>query len=273
MSEFLSTMAESSRLRATELRRRASAPDLESQVLSSRPPVPLTLSETGFDLIAEAKLASPSEGRLVRAQGADQVVDLARGFSTAGAAVISVLTEPRAFGGEMSHLEKAAAAVEVPVMRKDFLVDPIQVIEARAAGASGVLLIARLLDRGQLVEMTDLALKHGMFALVELFDVDDLELASAVFDREILVGVNSRNLTSLAVDPGRHAELVGHLPPDLPLVAESGIQDLGDVRRVAALGYRLALVGSSLVKNSHPSDVAFDMIASGRTSLAERPVL
>lgn len=271
MSEFLSTMAESSRLRAADVKQRVSTADLESQARSARAPVSLTLSDAGFDLIAEAKLASPAEGRLVEAQSADTVVDLARGFTAAGAAVISVLTEPQAFDGDMSHLEKVAAVVEAPVMRKDFLVDPIQVIEARAAGASGVLLIARLLDRGQLVEMTDLALEHGMFALVELFDVDDLEIASVVFDREILVGVNSRNLVSLEVDPGRHAEMVEHLPPDLPLVAESGIENLVDARRVAGLGYRLALVGSSLVKNSHPSDVAFDMIASGRTSLADRP--
>lgn len=273
MSEFLATMAASSRRRVDELYGSVGWPRLELLAQSARDPLPLRLSASGFDLIAEAKLASPSEGRLSRTESAvEGVVELATGFAAAGAAAISVLTEPDAFGGEISHLEQAAPAVGVPVMRKDFLVDPIQILEARAVGASGVLLIARLLDPGQLVEMTDLALSLGMFPLVEIFDLSDLDPASVVFDRDILVGVNSRDLASLRVDPGRHAEAVRHLPSHLPRVAESGIESAEDVQRVAGLGYRLALVGTALVRSAHPADLTFELIGAGRGLIPERPV-
>ena len=134
-------MASSSLLRAEGVRARVGERGLQSRVASARPPQPLTLHKDGFDLIAETKLASPSEGRI--AGSGEQVVVLAEEMAAAGAAAISVLTEPEVFDGSIEHLEAVASSVTAPVMRKDFLVDPIQVIEARAYGASGVLLIAR----------------------------------------------------------------------------------------------------------------------------------
>ena len=148
--------------------------------------------------------------------------------------------------------------------KKDFHVDPIQVLEARAAGASGVLLIARLLPGDLLVEMTDLTLDLGMFALVEVFDRSDLETAVRVFDREVLVGVNCRDLASLEVDFGRLAELAPHLPDHLPAVAESGLNQPGHAAEVAASGYRLALIGSSLSSAEKPGDELAAYLASGR---------
>lgn len=273
MSDFLEVMASASRLRAKRVREGPGERGLSSGVSSARPAVGLDLSDAGFDLIAETKLASPSVGRLA-AEGDDEerVIRLASELEDAGAAALSVLTEPTRFEGEMAHVELVVSAVEIPVMRKDFLVDPIQVLEARAAGASGVLLIARIVDPGLLVEMTDLALDLGMFAVVEIFDESDLDTASSVFDRDVLIGVNARDLATLQVDRGRHRRMARLLPADLTLVAESGILDADDAGRVAALGYCLALVGTSLVSSSSPGELAARMIMAGRAEAGVRGV-
>jgi indole-3-glycerol phosphate synthase len=265
MSDFLSTMAESSLLRAGETKARSGVTGLFSRALSARPVVPLRLSEAGFDLIAETKLASPSDGPLARTHDQERhVVGLARLYKEAGSAAVSVLTEPSRFNGALDHLESVSAAVDLPMMRKDFLVDPIQVIEARAAGASGVLLIARLTEQALLVEMTGLALSYGMFVLVEIFDEEDLERASTVFDHDILLGVNTRDLTTLQVDPKRLEVLASLLPSQLTTVAESGITTAEDAESVVSLGYRMALVGTALVTSADPKALTGDLIAAGR---------
>lgn len=268
MSDFLAQMSEASFLRARVTRERVGTAGLESRVASAPPPRALDLRRPGFDVIAEAKLASPSEGRLVAGgSGADRVVELARDFVAAGGAAVSVLTEESRFDGALDHLESVAAAVEVPVLRKDFLVDPIQILEARASGASGVLLIARMLPGDLLIEMTDLALGHGMFVLVEVFAAGDLENAARVFDRDVLVGVNCRDLTSLGLDKGRFEAIAPQLPEHLPAVAESGMGAEEDVAAVATLGYRMALVGSSLVSDPDPSAKLASLLKAGRTAL------
>ena len=283
MSDFLSSMASSSLLRAEGVRAGAGERGLRSRVASASPALPLVLDPSGFDLIAEAKLTSPSEGRIARSGGevagdggevagnggevagdGGEVALLAREMTLAGAAAISVLTEPEAFDGTIQHLETVASSVTAPVMRKDFLVDPIQILEARAHGAAGVLLIARITGGSMLAEMTDLALELGMFVLVEVFEKSELDLASVVFDRPILVGVNARDLVSLEVVPTRHAELLGDLPPHLPSVAESGIRTAADAKEVSRLGYSLALVGTSLVASGRPAQLTREMIGAGR---------
>lgn len=268
MSDFLSTMADLSLVRAADLREGVGTAGLVSRVASARPPVPLVLDVSGFDVIAEAKLASPSAGELA-AGGAEVVVTLARGYEANGAAAISVLTEETRFGGSMEYLAAAAAAVGVPVMCKDFLVDPIQVLEARAAGASGVLLIARLLPEQLLVEMTEQTLDLGMFALIEVFDRSDIETAMPVFNHDVLVGVNSRDLASLEVDPGRFSSLAPLLPDHLPAVAESGIDTPEDIAAAARLSYRLALVGTKLVTSPDPGGSLAELLAAGREALRE----
>lgn len=274
MSDFLAAMTAASHVRADAVRQRLGEAELGSRASTARPALPLRLSDEGFDLIAEAKLASPSEGRLASdGDDAETVARLASTMSGSGAVAISVLTEPSRFDGDIIHLEAVASSVGLPVMRKDFLVDPIQVIEARAAGASGVLLIARITHPELLVEMTDLALSLGMFVLVELFEEGDLEAASGVFDRSVLIGVNSRDLTTLEVDPDRHERMAALLPDHVPLVAESGIVDAADAARVARLGYRLALVGSRLVSSGDPSGLASEMIRAGRQVIGIREAL
>ncbi len=271
MSDFLSTMAESSHLRADEARGRIGVTGLAARASSARPVVPLDLPENGFDLIGEVKLASPADGQLVTVDDPGRrVQELASLYEDADVAVISVLTEPSRFLGNLDHLEATAVAVEVPVMRKDFLVDPIQVIEARAAGASGVLLIARLTEAPLLAEMTDTAIGFGMLVLVEIFDETDLDRVSVVFDREILIGVNTRDLTTLKVQPGRLADLAPHLPDHLPGVAESGVRSTDDAEAAARLGYRLALVGTALVTSEAPGETARRLIAAGRRAISKR---
>ena len=163
-----------------------------------------------FDVIAEVKPRSPSEGAFPERHPAKT----AEGYQAGGAAMISVLTEPSEFGGSIEMLEAVAAAVSVPVLAKDFLVDPIQVYEAREAGADGVLVIARILSDEAMVEILDAVSESGAFALIEAFDGDDLKrIRRAVSGRENLIaGVNCRDLDTLDVVPERHAALAGQLP-------------------------------------------------------------
>lgn len=269
MSDFLSEMTESSIARARAAKQERAATGLDSRVSSAHPPIPLLFSDAGFDVIAEAKLASPAEGKLVKGPVTDdRVVALAENYAANGAAAISVLTEPTRFLGHLDHLEAVGDAVSLPVMRKDFLVDPIQVLEARAAGASGVLLIARMLPGDLLEEMTDQTLDLGMFALVEIFDRSDLETAVRVFDREVLVGVNCRDLATLGIDLSRFESLAPHLPDYLPAVAESGITTSEHVTSVAGLGYSMALIGSSLISGEDPGAALAELIATGRDQVS-----
>jgi indole-3-glycerol phosphate synthase len=273
MDSFLDRMAVSSRERAKAARARESISALSSRAAASPEPLPLKLS--GFDLIAELKLRSPALGGLI-----DRDFDPTRqleAYAAGGAAAVSVLTEPEEFKGELEHLQSAAALlrpVGCPVMRKDFLVDPYQVIEARANGASGVLLIAAMLDDAELDELLAAAREHGLFVLLEAFDTDDLErIASLKFSSwksQVLIGVNSRNLKTLAVDFDRFAELADRVRHDLPAVAESGIENTADIETVARLGYRLALVGSALMREGNAQQAAAGMIAAGRAALEER---
>ncbi|MCJ7451575.1 MAG: hypothetical protein MUO39_03755, partial [Steroidobacteraceae bacterium] len=160
----------------------------------------------------------------------------------------------------------------VPAMRKDFLVDPYQVLEARAYGASGVLLIVRMVPRERLVAMMDCAAELGMFVLLEAFSAGDLHAANEVAlerrgrEEQVLMGLNCRDLETLAIDFGRFAELRDRMPPDWPCVAESGVLVPEDAARVASLGYRLALVGTSLMKRGDPKQAVRELLSAGRAA-------
>lgn len=182
--------------------------------------------------------------------------------------MLSVLTEPEAFGGSLQLLRVVAEAAKVPVMRKDFLVDPFQVFEARAAGADGVLIIARILSDEVMDELLQAVEQTGMFALVEAFDISDLgRIAALTGSRSgLLVGVNCRDLETLRIEPSTHGELAGNLP-STPAIAESGILDPSDVQRVAGLGYRGALVGSALMRSTDPAGLVASMLAAGRAAV------
>ncbi len=178
MSGFLDDMARFSALRVTQAVARESLAALERRAKAAPPSPRLRLSRAGFDVIAEMKLRSPAAG-VLREQGEDWLGRVAQ-YARGGAAAVSVLTEPSRFDGSLEHLRQAASALAplgVPAMRKDFLVDPYQVLEARAAGAGGVLVIVRMLSRSQMSQLLDAAAEHGMFVLLEAFDAADLATA------------------------------------------------------------------------------------------------
>jgi indole-3-glycerol phosphate synthase len=271
---FLERMATASRERVRAARALESEAALERRALA-RPAAP-ALPLDRFDVIAELKLRSPAVGGLA---GGDfdrdaQLTSYARG----GAAAVSVLTEPSEFRGTLEHLVDAAALLEPlhrPAMRKDFLTEPYQVLEARAAGAGGVLVILAMLDDARVRELVDCARRCGLFVLLEAFDRADLERL-APYDRPglggppVLAGVNCRDLRDLQVRFDRFAELASCLPRHLPTVAESGIGTLADIEAVANAGYRLALIGSSLMRAAEPAALLGQWLAAGRAAIAGR---
>ena len=265
MSTFLDEMERGSRRRFEESRARRSLPAVRQEALSAPPPRELGTFGDFFDVIAEIKPRSPAEGEL----GSDGLMERMGDYERGGAAMISVLTEPDAFSGSLDLLAAAASQATVPVMRKDFLVEPYQVYEARGSGADGVLLILRLLDDTALESMLDAVHETGMFALLEGFDRQDLSRAVAALGKgpHLLTGVNSRDLESLEVDPATHVGLSELLPPGRPTVAESGIAGPEDVGRVAALGYRAALIGSALMRSEEPGREVTRMLEAGRAAV------
>jgi indole-3-glycerol phosphate synthase len=279
LSGFLDDMARSSAARVAQALRRESAERLEQRARAAAPSPPLRLSATGFDVIAELKLRSPAAGRL--SDAGDDWLGRVAAYARGGAAAVSVLTEPSRFDGSLEHLREAAAVLAplgVPAMRKDFLVDPYQVLEARAAGAGGVLVILRMLPAGRIVELLDVAAEHGMFVLLEAFDAADLETArdlkasralprAGPTDREdlILIGVNCRDLQTLEVVQERFAELAPLLPAHCPAVAESGVASGLDARRMQLLGYRAALIGTALMARDEPAQLLREIFDATRT--------
>jgi indole-3-glycerol phosphate synthase len=271
---LLSDMLDSGLRRVAEARERVPEAALRASVIDTPAPPPLRLDARGFDLIAELKLRSPSLGDL-SAVTLDPVRRL-EAYAAGGAAACSILTEPTRFDGRLEHLRLAAQALRpagVPAMRKDFLVDPYQVIEARAHGASGVLLIVRMVPRQRLLEMLDSAAEQGLFVLLEAFDADDLAVARSIArerqgrTEHVLMGLNCRDLETLEIDPGRFAALRDCMPREWPAVAESGVQTPEDAARVASLGYRLALVGTSLMRRADPARAVQELLEAGRQAM------
>ncbi|GAB3265307.1 indole-3-glycerol phosphate synthase TrpC [Nocardioides dilutus] len=205
------------------------------------------LQAPGSSVIAEVKRRSPSKGDLA---AIPDPAALARQYAAGGAAAISVLTEERRFGGSLDDLRAVRAAVEVPLLRKDFIVEPYQVLEARVAGADLVLLIVAALDDETLRRLHDQVLELGMTALVEVHDEAETERAVALGAE--LVGVNARNLRTLEIDQDVFGRLAPLLPDDRVKVAESGIFGPVDVKRHVAEGARAVLVGEALVKDGDP---------------------
>lgn len=268
MSDFLQQMAEASAARAAQARHQNfSDDDLDAPVV--------TLTLKRFDVIAEIKQHSPSEGELA-GENNDRLAQALR-YADGGAAAVSVLTEPSRFGGNLNHLREISALLAgrgVPAMRKDFLVDTAQLLEARACGASGALLITAMLDDAQLRSMLDCAIEHRLFVLLEAFDAEDLRRTRDLLEEaryadeaaahRLLVGVNTRNLRTLAVDTERLERLRDELPENTVCVAESGIQTADDAARAASNGYHAALVGTALMRSADPAQLVRDILAAGR---------
>ena len=186
-------------------------------------------------------------------------VAIAKGYEAAGAAAISVLTEPTFFDGSLDHLIAVRAAVEIPILRKDFVVSEYQLLEAKAAGADAVLLIVAALRPVELKVLHDHARRYGLDALVEVHDEHELDIAIDAGAR--IVGVNNRNLRTLEVDLGASDRLMANMPADIVAISESGLKSAEDIARLKQLGYRAFLIGERFMAAADPGAELTQLLA------------
>ncbi|GIV62506.1 MAG: indole-3-glycerol phosphate synthase [Rhodothermaceae bacterium] len=234
-------------------RRRAEVPAsvLEAAPLFTQPTRPFERALRGAHLavIAEIKKASPSQG-VIRSDF--DVEQLARAYDEAGADAVSVLTEPRFFQGSLDYLTLVRQTIDRPLLRKDFIIDPYQLLEARAAGADAVLLIATILDRHHLHDLHQAATELGLACLVEVYEMAELDRID--FDQVRILGVNNRNLHTFTVDVNHAVEVFAHVPESLVRVAESGIRSGRELAYLHAHGADAVLIGETLMRAPAPGD-------------------
>lgn len=257
----LGAIVDEARARACRLRERTK--ELEARVADA-PRVPsfgVALQSTAtVAVIAEVKRKSPSKGWI---QPKLDAATQAQAYELAGAAAISVLTEPEHFAGSAEDLVAVRSAVRLPVLKKDFHVDPIQLLEAKGLGASAALLIVRALGPDGLGVMMKAAEDYGLETLVEIRDERELELA--LHHGADMIGINNRNLETLAIDPSTSERLLKAIPQWVVAVAESGVQSRLDVERVAQAGANAVLVGSSLSGAANVEDAVRELVGVRRS--------
>jgi indole-3-glycerol phosphate synthase len=217
-----------------------------------------TLRADGVQVIAEVKRSSPSKGTLAPIE---DPADLARDYEAGGACVISVLTEERRFGGTLADLDAVRAAVDVPVLRKDFVVSSYQLWEARAHGADLILLITVALEQNALVSLIERATSIGLTPLVECHTAEEVD--RAVEAGAVIIGINARDLRTLEVDRENFARLVPRIPDSIVRIAESGVRGPHDVLEYARAGADAVLVGETLVTGKNPRSAVADLVAAG----------
>jgi indole-3-glycerol phosphate synthase len=254
--DLLVRLVEESRQEVAQ--RRLVLPDAHLERLARALPAPLdfaaALRGPELGVIAEMKRQTPTMGLLAAEY---EPTRLATTYAEAGAAAISVLCQERSFGGRPEHLAEARAVCRLPIMRKDFVVEDHQVLEARAYGADAVLLIVAALPQARLRELLTLTREQGMEALVEVHDASEVQDALAAGAR--VVGVNHRDLTTFEVDTGLTARLRPEVPPEVVLVAESGIHTAEDARRMRDAGADAILVGEVLMRAPDPGAVVREL--------------
>lgn len=261
----LACILRSTERRLDDLRSRRKAIEAAAGRAPSRTPLSAVLRSDAVAVIAEVKRRSPSRGSInERLDAATQ----ARAYVAGGAAAVSVLTEPDHFGGAPWELEEAARAVAVPLLKKDFHIDPVQVVEARALGASALLLIARAMPPLDLACMIRTARDCGVEALVEARTEAELNLAFEV--GATLIGINNRDLESLEIDPYTAERLIPLVPSAHVVIAESGVRGVADVWRAAAVGADAVLVGSAVSAAADPSAAVRDLCGVPRTRASRR---
>ena len=262
MTDVLAKIIDGKRDEVAALRAARSLSDLEAAAHAAGPVRGFANalardSETGYGLIAELKKASPSKG-LIRADF--DPASLARAYEQGGASCLSVLTDTPWFQGASDYLVAARNAVSLPVLRKDFMIDPIQIVESRALGADCILLIMAALDDTLALELEACAIEQGMDVLIEVHDVSELERACRLASP--LMGINNRNLKTMEISLDVGAAMLPALPDDRIAVAESGLFAPADLARMAGAGARCFLIGESLMR-------ADDVAAATRAILAD----
>ncbi len=264
MSNVLTKICDEKRLHVAECKKVASLPEIETLAKKSTRPrgfgasLEKSVSEGRYGLIAEVKKASPSKG-LIRADF--NPTALAQAYERGGASCISVLTDVPYFQGADSYLVEARAAVTLPVLRKDFMVDPYQVVEARTLGADCILLIMAALDDTLAQELEDTALDYGMDVLIEVHDAEELERAHRL--KSPLLGVNNRNLKTLDVNLTATENLAPLVAKDRHIVCESGLNTPEDLARMSKVGAERFLVGESLMRQNDVEQATRNLIAKG----------
>jgi indole-3-glycerol phosphate synthase len=257
-SDLLGAIVAATRTRVRQASSRLPAADLARRA-GKMPPTRgfrAALAAPGLRVIAECKRRSPSRGVLCAQY---DPVAIARRYAGAGAAAISVLTEPTFFDGALAHLEAVRAAVDVPLLRKDFVVDQYQLLEARASGADAVLLIVAALDDAELVQLSRDARALGLEVLVEVHD--DAELDRAIAAGADIIGVNNRNLRTLAVDVDASFRLAARMPDGAIAVAESGLKSGADLKRLQTAGYGAFLIGERFMTANDPGEALAGLLA------------
>jgi len=258
---LLSTIVAASKRIIEDREARESRAQLERRALAVPSPAgrfEAALSRTtGFNVIAECKRRSPSKGVL---RDEYDPVAIATSYAAAGAAAISVLTEPTFFDGSLDHLAAVRRAVDVPLLRKDFTVSDYQLLEARATGADAVLLIVAALTQTELERLYSSARELGLDVVVEVHDAAELDRALTLGAR--VIGVNNRNLRTLAVDVHASETLVARIPRGVIAVSESGLRSTDDLRRLSALGYRGFLVGERFMTAADPGAALTELLCS-----------
>lgn len=242
--------------------------EIKAAALAASPPLDVmaALRISGIGVIAEVKRASPSRGKL--ANIADPA-DLARAYASGGARIISVLTEERRFNGSLADLDAVRAAVSIPVLRKDFVVGPYQIHEARAHGADMLLLIVAALEQPALVSMLDRTESLGMTALVEVHTEEEADRALQA--GASVIGVNARDLKTLEVDRDCFARIAPGLPSGVIRVAESGVRGTADLLAYAGAGADAVLVGEGLVTSGDPRSAVADLVTAGTHPSCPKP--
>ena len=260
----LGTICHAAEARAKQLEARAAELERAAEQALSAPSLESALRGNEVRLIAEVKRRSPSKGDIAPRLDASAQ---AQAYVAGGAAAISVLTEPDHFGGSVEDLAAVRAAVAVPALKKDFHVRPIQLVEAKALGASAALLIARALSPDRLQEMARAARSLALEVLVEIRD--DGELERALECGATMIGVNNRNLETLVIDPATAERLIPKIPRGLVAIAESGVRTRGDVQRYAVCGADAVLVGSSISGATDPVQATREITAVPRHPRAD----
>jgi indole-3-glycerol phosphate synthase len=267
-TDILAKIVATKRQEVAEAKRRISMADLLARPEARRQPLSLiaALAAKPFAVIAEMKRSSPSGGQL-RPDLSPSA--LAPAYERHGAASLSVLTDFHYFGGSLEDLRQARAAVRIPVLRKDFIIDEYQLAEARAFGADAVLLIARILDRTQLADLHAAARRLGLECLVEIHEPGEIDKIDFATMR--LIGINNRNLDTLVTDVNQTLRICPRIPAGTTIVSESGIRNAGDLRALARHGIRAALIGEHFMKSENPALALRELLDSFAISAEGQP--